>query len=214
MAEFGERLRTLRISSGLTVSETARQAGISRAYYQRLERADRDAPISASLLIALAKVLRCGPEQILPEMLGEGSRAERPSALVTFLLRYLDGTDPDPSLVSGLFRLLGTPLTPDEWRVAHKARFVLYQPSSPAMWSELRALMAESGIDLNDVLRARLEEIGFPRGVDADAEVRASLDRIGLRAELGADEKTVGDEPTRPARTNARRSSRSRSSKA
>jgi transcriptional regulator with XRE-family HTH domain len=149
VGDFGDRLRNLRNALGLSVSETARRAGISRTYVQKLEQASNPR-ISAAVLSGLSRALETTPEEILPG-LNEG-----PAVLATALLAYLESTDPDPRLVSRLAFLGMKPLrelTPDDRMVIHRAQLIFFDPSSRAVFADVRAQLTELGIDVDEELR-------------------------------------------------------------
>jgi transcriptional regulator with XRE-family HTH domain len=62
---FGERLRSLRLQRGLTLAKLAAQSGFSKAFLSRLESGDRQASISAALVlskifqVSLASLFEC-----------------------------------------------------------------------------------------------------------------------------------------------------------
>lgn len=64
----GERLRAERIRVGLSVSELARQSGVSKGYISQIENGHVHSP-SASKMTALARAIRCPLQNLLEESL-------------------------------------------------------------------------------------------------------------------------------------------------
>tara|TARA_R110002049_G_scaffold83933_7_gene213607 strand:+ start:1625 stop:1867 length:243 start_codon:yes stop_codon:yes gene_type:complete len=64
-SHFGARLRTLRLSRGLTQEALAAKAGIDRTYISSCERGKRN--ITLEVLYRLSEALRVSPKDLLPD---------------------------------------------------------------------------------------------------------------------------------------------------
>lgn len=118
MGEMGFRLVHRREELGLSVSETAREAGISRAYLQRLEHSDRDINVSAAVLRRLSEVLRTDPEVLL------GKAEPRSDVATGALADYLHDVEMEArhvTLFLDLARAAEREMSRDDWLVIHRA---------------------------------------------------------------------------------------------
>lgn len=64
MADFGERLRALRLERKVSMGELARSLNVSVPYISDVERGNR-APLTPDRILATAKVLSISPDELL-----------------------------------------------------------------------------------------------------------------------------------------------------
>ncbi len=69
MVRLGERIRTLRLTAGLSVSEVSRRIGIDRAWLRQLEHAGPERSINLASAIKLADALGVSLEKLAREPL-------------------------------------------------------------------------------------------------------------------------------------------------
>ena len=110
--KLAERLHQSRLAQGLTLSEIARRARISKAYLSQLERAESTQP-SYEVLGRLAMALGTSPEVLMG---GSAPRLaeELPASLRTFAART-DIPDVDVSMLAHIHYRGKQPATADDW---------------------------------------------------------------------------------------------------
>jgi transcriptional regulator with XRE-family HTH domain len=110
-------LRARRLQLGLTLTEVARQAGISRTYLQRLERPDRGISPSGTVLGRLRQVLHLEAHEILaPTHMPAGT-------LPASLGDYLEEVHPAANVAAALTTLApyaSANLSRDDWVILHR----------------------------------------------------------------------------------------------
>jgi transcriptional regulator with XRE-family HTH domain len=171
MSQLSDRLKSRRTELGLSVSETARRAGVNRTYLQRLEKGDAPVRVSAQVAFGLADTLSISAYELLPEVLS--SRARSTSRLVAAISDYLAVDKPDPRLVASLAALEfeNADLSPEEREITSAAMDLLMaaRPGSNEIVDELAELIDRIPPDhFTKILERRLAADGPP-------ESRASL---------------------------------------
>lgn len=111
--KLAHRLRQSRVAQGLTLSEIARRARISKAYLSQLERAESTQP-SYEVLGRLATALGTTPEALISGSPARLSEEQLPAALRDFASRS-EIPEVDVSMLAHIHYRGKQPATADDW---------------------------------------------------------------------------------------------------
>jgi transcriptional regulator with XRE-family HTH domain len=185
MGDVARRVRARRLELGLSVAETARRSGVSRAYITKIENAETDGAISGNVLFELSRVLGTTPAHIL-------GRVEDDGPLPPPLRDYVKEPKADPRLLAamGLLHFRGDEheLTRDDWIVI--ARSLVELMARPAETSSQRHLATTIAAGLVDRALGEFARERNIRMVEklmrlAARDIRQVSEQIAQRQQVG-----------------------------
>lgn len=117
--KVGERIAHYRRDAGLTASELAEKAGISKSYLSELESGDDRRP-SAETLYAIGKALGVAMSDLLGRPIIVQPSNERPKELLEFAKAH-DLPEADVAMLAGIQFRGEAPKSPKRWEFIYQA---------------------------------------------------------------------------------------------
>lgn len=118
---MGQRIRRFREEQGLSPSELAARAGVSKSYLSELENGDGTARgPSADVLYRIAKALGVAMSDLLGRPIIIQPKHERPTSLLAFA-REENLPEADIEMLAGIEFRGEQPRTPERWRFIYQA---------------------------------------------------------------------------------------------